>query len=690
MAQKRDSVPLILTAAFVLLILALNAQLFTQPVAEFGDAAANSLLVQQAKHFTLLTGHYSRWQFHHPGPAFLYLFAWGEFLFHDVLHMVPAPYNGQLLMTVIFNGALLCAALCVFRRHAQLSVPLALLVTLAISVIIGISGQSPMLISNWMPDVLLFPFLLFAVSSASVLAGETRDLRYLAFSGMLLIHAHFAQFLFVGAIGGATVGCVLVRAQRQGWLHAFFSERWRDFALAAAIVFVFALPPLIEIALDRPSNLDALLAYQRQFGDARNDPGMAIGYFACFLLFVSVPDIALRNGPVGLLAVSLSRPLVIAYWVALALVFLLAMAAWRKTAKLPGAPFLRSLTWVLAGIVVLFLYWGTRIIGGFYAFNGNFIYAFHLLVWFVLLAVIEPWLDWRAARMLNILAVVALMALGILERKTLLALMQSQPDVLQAATAVPFCPFGTLAITFDHDNWPWAVGVANSMERMGKPFCVSPNWGFLFSRVNVCPEMLTADKLRLATGVTPCTHPCRYIYRSAVFFLTRSPAQPLTLPVEVGLRESPGMDRTGFNEDEGTHRWSQKHASIRFLLAPERSPASCFRIALTGYTSPSRLTQLGMNGSILGTLSKDVPGTALFVVPREAVHPGEVNRISFDTDKAGPVGADPREIGFGFVNLVLRAAAPDESCAADPAAQPDYNSINVDRALSQPAAARGK
>src|SRR5271170_2777426 len=104
MLQRRDTAPWILTAAFVLLLLALNLQLFTKPIVEFGDFAANSLLVQQAKHFRLLTGHYSRFHFHHPGPAFLYLFALGEFLFYDVLHVVPAPYNAQLLIIIIFNG----------------------------------------------------------------------------------------------------------------------------------------------------------------------------------------------------------------------------------------------------------------------------------------------------------------------------------------------------------------------------------------------------------------------------------------------------------------------------------------------------------------------------------------------------------------------------------------------------------
>jgi len=681
MTQKRDSAPLVLTAAFILLVLGLNIQLFTRPIVEFSDYAANSLLVQQAKHFTLLTGHYSRMRFHHPGPAFLYLFALGEFLFYDLLHVVPAPYNGQLLIAIIFNGVMLSAALCVFRRHVKLSVPLALLVTLVVS-IIGIGGRSPMLVSTWMPDVLLFPFLLFAVSAASVLAGETRDLRYLAFSGMLLIHAHFAQFLVVGAIGGATVGYILVRAQRQGRLHTFFSARWRDFAWAAAIVFVFALPPLLEIVLNRPNNLDAVLAYQQRTGAMRNTVGMAIGYFACFLLFVSRPEVALTKGPAGILAIGLSRPVVVAYWVVLALLFLLAMAAWRKTAKQQRSPFLKSLVWVGAGIVLLFLYWGTRIIGEFYAFNGNFIYALHLLVWFGLLAVIEPLLDWRAARILNVLAVVALMALGILERKVLRSAMESRPDILQAATAVPLSPFGQLAITFDRDDWQWAVGVANSMKRMGKPFCVSPGWGFMFSRDNVCPDMLMADDLRLATAVADCTPPCRYVYRSPVFSLTHYPAQQLTLPVDIGVHESLGLDRSGFNDAEGPHVWLQKHAAIRFRLAPERSPASCFRIALTGFAYPARPTQLSVNGRILGTLSKDVVDTALFVVPREAIHPGEVNRISLDTEKAGPVGGDPREIGFGFESLDLRAAAPDESCVVDPATQPEYGSISVDWAPS--------
>src|ERR1017187_9572233 len=95
LAERVGGSTLILAALFLLLILALNADVFRKPIIEDGDFAANSLIVQQAKHLHLLVGHYSRWGFHHPGPAYWYLFALGEFLFYDTLHLVPAPRSEE-------------------------------------------------------------------------------------------------------------------------------------------------------------------------------------------------------------------------------------------------------------------------------------------------------------------------------------------------------------------------------------------------------------------------------------------------------------------------------------------------------------------------------------------------------------------------------------------------------------------
>jgi len=680
--EKWDNAPLIMTAAFMVLVLAVNFQIFTRPIVESGDFAANSLLVQQAEHFRLLTGHYSRWHFMHPGPAFMYLFALGEFLFYDLLHVVPAPFNGQLLIAILFNGALLYAALHVFRKHTKLPVPLALFATLLVTVMVNVTGPPSMLVSNWMPDVLLFPFLLFTVSCASVLAGETGDLPLASFAGMLLIHAHVAQFLFAGLIGGGTVAYILVRAQRQGELRRFMLERWRAFALAAAVLVVFSVPPLLELVVDRPNNLDALLAYYHQFGGARNNIGMAIGYLACFLLFIGDPDAALRKGPAGILSVGLSPTSVVLYWLMLGLLVVFVISRRSETRQALGL-FLKYLAWIVAASVLLFLYWSTRITGGFYAFNGRFFDALHLAAWLLLLAAVEPFLEGRILRSLNACALVCLVIVGIAERRALLSASGADdPEARQAAAAAPDMPFGALAVTSDPADWPRAIGVANSMQRMGKAFCVGPSWSFVFSRAHLCPDILAADKLSVATTAAPCMPPCRYVYRGASIWLTRIPAESLALPLKIGVHESMDVERTDFYATEGSFCWTRKHASLLFLLSPGAASAPCYRLAIAGHAFPGRPMRLGVNGQFLGTWSKSEPDTGTFVVPRPAIHAGGRNLISLDTPNAGPVGSDPREIGFAFSGLTLRAAGAGESCTVDPANQPSYESISVEWAPS--------
>ena len=91
-------------ALMLTLLLARNAFLFTSPEYEDADMAANSILIEQARRFTLLVGNYSREGFNHPGPAFLYVESWGESLFYDALHLVPTAWNGQLIGLYLLNA----------------------------------------------------------------------------------------------------------------------------------------------------------------------------------------------------------------------------------------------------------------------------------------------------------------------------------------------------------------------------------------------------------------------------------------------------------------------------------------------------------------------------------------------------------------------------------------------------------
>jgi len=77
--------------------------LFTTPEYEDADMAANSILIEQARRFTLLVGNYrvsiSTIQDWLPVRA-----GWGESLFYNALHVVPAPWNGQLIALYALNA----------------------------------------------------------------------------------------------------------------------------------------------------------------------------------------------------------------------------------------------------------------------------------------------------------------------------------------------------------------------------------------------------------------------------------------------------------------------------------------------------------------------------------------------------------------------------------------------------------
>src|ERR1700744_2414288 len=81
-------------AVMLTVLLLRNAFLFSTPEHESADMGANSILIEQARRFTLLVGNYSREGFNHPGPAFLYVESLGEQIFWAMLRVVPTAWNG--------------------------------------------------------------------------------------------------------------------------------------------------------------------------------------------------------------------------------------------------------------------------------------------------------------------------------------------------------------------------------------------------------------------------------------------------------------------------------------------------------------------------------------------------------------------------------------------------------------------
>src|SRR4030095_15424344 len=145
------------TTLFAAALLYHNAYLLREPIYEESDSAANSLLVLKAKRLELLHGHYSRFQFYHPGPGLLYVEAAGEWLLSDLLGAAPAPHNGQIFGLLLMHSALVGIALtCVVGATG--SARLGLAVAFAFMVYFACEGH---LGSHWFANVFMLVYLPF-------------------------------------------------------------------------------------------------------------------------------------------------------------------------------------------------------------------------------------------------------------------------------------------------------------------------------------------------------------------------------------------------------------------------------------------------------------------------------------------------------------------------------------------------
>ncbi|HLH59131.1 MAG TPA: hypothetical protein VKV33_08270, partial [Streptosporangiaceae bacterium] len=231
------------TVPFVSLLAVLcvrNRFLFTTKIYEHGDAGANSILIQQAMHFTLLVGNYSREGFNHPGPAYMYVEAFGQWIFYYGLHVVPTAWNSHVLAVFVLNCALAGMAVAVVYGWTGSARGAAA----CFAVILALTALNPPAVnSDWNPYVYVPTFCVFLVAAASFAAGHSRDAWIVALTGWFLIHGQ-ACFLFIVPLLLFAVLVILVVRHRhtiRASLRRFFREHRGAWISVLAISVVFAL-----------------------------------------------------------------------------------------------------------------------------------------------------------------------------------------------------------------------------------------------------------------------------------------------------------------------------------------------------------------------------------------------------------------------------------------------------------------
>lgn len=249
---------LVLFVVFALALASVNWHAIQVANIEMGDFASNSLLIQDAKSLSLLKGNYSRVGFNHPGPAILYVLAFGELVFHDWLHLVRSPFSGQLVGVALYGAFWLTVMFAGLRKLTGSAVGGAF--ALAVFAFAAALLDHQVFAGIWFPHLYFFPFAAMLVAATRYADGHADMLPALAVTSGFLVNGHVSFVAILGIILLTILCASYLRARKPGGAPFLLSKevlvrQRRPLFVFLAIFALFLLPLLIETVLHFPGPL---------------------------------------------------------------------------------------------------------------------------------------------------------------------------------------------------------------------------------------------------------------------------------------------------------------------------------------------------------------------------------------------------------------------------------------------------
>jgi hypothetical protein len=493
---------------FIALVLNSSQTLFRTPLYETDDYAADSLQVLKAKQFRETLGNYCRFGFHHPGPAFFYVFGWGEMLLHDVTHIVPTPFNGQLIalyaLSAFFFGATLALVAARAGPAGGWFLGLALLFAAWHFGAVGkflefIPGNLGLLVP-WMPCFIVLPFLCFLVAGASVASGGGKDLPLMVLAACFLVHGHVGMPLQVVPLTLVAYGAFWLDARRIGqrpW-SLFRREHW----LSAAIIALFLAPLVINFFTTHPSNLALIVEHLRTSYGERKGLLRSLVYFLHFGSYAAYPSQqeipALETfDAAGMCSFFLLHWRAYALW--LGSILVLVATTRTKVARDSERPAIREfrhrMFLILAVALGLSLVWGSIQEGPMFYYNALFNFGIYY-AWLLVVALSAAvWIESRLSgwpartRIIGLIALIFLAAGAFIrERRHFRATPDPNENRFFAAAverALVLDPGQPKFLNFDWQGGGQTTRVALYLERKGVRWWVREDWPLLFGEERI-------------------------------------------------------------------------------------------------------------------------------------------------------------------------------------------------------------
>ena len=484
-ARGRDRLVLVLVGLLLLPPVALAArQLFAglPDITVGSDPALVELATRDAGRGRQLLGPYSRFGFHHPGPAMFYLLLPG--------YLAGGRTHGGLLLGALALNLLgLAGAGWAARRLGDRRLALALLALVPFLVArLGPAGLS----SAWNPNLVVVAFVATVVAGAAVALGAATLLPVLVVAGSLAAQSHLA---LVGPVATvvvfATVLRLLSREPRGGPGDAAAPGARPAFVLAAVLAVAAWTPVVVEQVASERGNLTRIAAYLAKERPAQPPAATLDAYGRAAGSWLVAPlgaGAAGRAATVAGLALAALQPLA------------LALAVRRRRRPVGALAGLGIALTVLALVTIRGLAsplheYLTRWIAGLGVIHAA------VLVAAVLprrLEAVEPEQAVGARGWQLAIAVVAVLAAGLN-----LVLVAGYPSWRKqagepvfarigragaAAVAVVNCDEPVRVSIGEGASWELAAGVVLRLDREGRRVGVDPAWSFMFGPAHPAPR----------------------------------------------------------------------------------------------------------------------------------------------------------------------------------------------------------
>ena len=471
------------------------------------DFALLDLHLLDARHELKMTGPYSRYRWHHPGPAIFYLLG-------PLYWLSGYRHMAVVLGAAAVNAGAIVALLAIVRRQA--AGPGLLVASVAVLGLF-VARSWGLLASPWNPHLPMLPLALLVVAAAGAAAGAHRLIPIVALLASFVVQTHIAFAGVAAAIALATVVLILAW-QGPGW--------WRAGTLTPPFARAAGVAALVTVALWTPPALDALspgggrnLQRIASFFAEPADPVAGGVADAAFARYATAPVAEPLSLPFGAALADHPRPglnllvraqlffvaLAGAYWWArrrafeasvAALTLVATSAAWTSVRHLPEQPLDHTVFWV-------------SVLG--------------VMNWAVIAAPVLAPIARRVARGTSVRA--ARLAWGATVAAAILTagwqavwwhaqLERTSVRVVRMTNLVrgemARAGAGTVRLQFSHGAWGLTAGVALQLARTGARSTVDGNWVWMFG------------SRRAPTGTEPLTvfvatiddHREDYVHRS--------------------------------------------------------------------------------------------------------------------------------------------------------------------------------